>query len=119
MHVTFHGATREVTGSFHTITTDVERILLDCGLFQGRRKEAEAKNRVLPVDPAGITNLVLSHAVITSYSIHYTKLYDLGCLADFGFTRKDFDRIIAESGNKYNPVQLEQADFTAILQQLL
>lgn len=62
MHVTFHGATREVTGSFHTITTDQDRILLDCGLFQGRRKEAEAKNRVLPVDPAGITNIVLSHA---------------------------------------------------------
>lgn len=62
MHVTFHGATREVTGSFHTITTDDERILLDCGLFQGKRKEAEAKNRVLPVDPAGITNIVLSHA---------------------------------------------------------
>ena len=62
MHVTFHGATREVTGSFHIITTDTERILLDCGLFQGRRKEAEAKNRVLPVDPAAITNIVLSHA---------------------------------------------------------
>ncbi len=62
MHVTFHGATREVTGSFHTITTDNDRIVLDCGLFQGRRKEAEAKNRVLPVDPEGITNIVLSHA---------------------------------------------------------
>jgi len=62
MHVTFHGATREVTGSFHTITTNGDRILLDCGLFQGRRKETEAKNRVLPVDPAAITNVVLSHA---------------------------------------------------------
>lgn len=62
MHLTFHGATREVTGSFHTITTDEDRILLDCGLFQGHRKEAEAKNRVLPVDPAGITNIILSHA---------------------------------------------------------
>ncbi|MFV0437820.1 MAG: MBL fold metallo-hydrolase RNA specificity domain-containing protein [Desulfopila sp.] len=62
MLVTFHGATREVTGSFHLITTESDRILLDCGLFQGRRKEAEAKNRVLPVDPAAITNVVLSHA---------------------------------------------------------
>lgn len=62
MHVTFHGATREVTGSFHTITTDRDRIGLDCGLFQGRRKEAEAKNRVLPIDPAVITNIILSHA---------------------------------------------------------
>ncbi len=62
MHVTFHGATREVTGSFHTITTGTDRVVLDCGLFQGRRKEAEAKNKVLPLDPAGITNIVLSHA---------------------------------------------------------
>lgn len=62
MHLTFHGATREVTGSFHTITTEQDRIVLDCGLFQGRRKEAEVKNRVLPVDPEGITNIVLSHA---------------------------------------------------------
>lgn len=62
MHLTFHGATREVTGSFHTITTDHDRIVLDCGLFQGRRKEAETKNRVLPIDPQVITNIVLSHA---------------------------------------------------------
>jgi len=64
MHVTFHGATREVTGSFHTLTTDNDRILLDCGLFQGRRKESEEKNRVLEVDPQAITNVVLSHAHI-------------------------------------------------------
>ncbi|WP_163335743.1 MBL fold metallo-hydrolase RNA specificity domain-containing protein [Desulfopila sp. IMCC35008] len=62
MHLTFHGATREVTGSFHTITTDHDRIVLDCGLFQGRRKEAETKNRVLPIDPQVITNIILSHA---------------------------------------------------------
>ncbi len=64
MHVTFYGATREVTGSFHTLITDHDNILLDCGLFQGRRKETEAKNRVLPVDPKILTNIVLSHAHI-------------------------------------------------------
>jgi metallo-beta-lactamase family protein len=64
MHVSFYGATREVTGSFHTLTTDQDVILLDCGLFQGKRKEAEAKNRVLPVDPKIFTNMVLSHAHI-------------------------------------------------------
>ncbi len=37
MHLTFHGATREVTGSFHMLTTGDDRIVLDCGLFQGRR----------------------------------------------------------------------------------
>jgi len=53
------------------------------------------------------------------YLEELTSTFGIGRLADFGFTRKDFDRIIAESGNKYNPVQLGQADFTAILQQLL
>ena len=62
MFAQFFGATREVTGSFHVIHTDKSRVLLDCGLFQGRRKEAEAKNRALPVDPAILTNCVLSHA---------------------------------------------------------
>lgn len=64
MHVSFFGATREVTGSFHTLTTDDDTVLLDCGLFQGTRKETEAKNRVLPVDPKILTNMILSHAHI-------------------------------------------------------
>ena len=64
MHVTFYGAVREVTGSMHLLTTENDRILLDCGLFQGRRRETAEKNRILPFDPQIITNLVLSHAHI-------------------------------------------------------
>ena len=64
MHVTFFGAAREVTGSMHMIGIENDHILLDCGLHQGRRKEADEKNRVLPFDPAMITNVVLSHAHI-------------------------------------------------------
>jgi len=64
MHVTFYGGVREVTGSMHLITTETDHILLDCGLFQGRRKETEQKNNVLPFDPGIITNLLLSHAHI-------------------------------------------------------
>ncbi len=64
MDVTFHGAVREVTGSLHLLTTATDRVILDCGMFQGRRKESEAKNRVLPFDPQIITNVVLSHAHI-------------------------------------------------------
>lgn len=64
MNVTFCGAVREVTGSMHLLTTDYDRILMDCGMFQGRRKEAAEKNRVLPFDPRVITNVVLSHAHI-------------------------------------------------------
>ena len=64
MQVTFYGAVREVTGSMHLITTEADHILLDCGLFQGRRKESERKNRILPFDERIITNLILSHAHI-------------------------------------------------------
>jgi len=64
MHITFYGAVREVTGSMHLVGTDNDHILLDCGLFQGRRKEAADKNRVMPLDPAMITNMILSHAHI-------------------------------------------------------
>ena len=64
MHVTFYGATREVTGSMHLLGTDEDYVLLDCGMFQGRRKEAAEKNRVMPFDPAMVTNMVLSHAHI-------------------------------------------------------
>ncbi len=63
-HMTFYGAVREVTGSMHLLTTGTDRILLDCGLVQGRRKESEHKNRTLPFDPALLTNVVLSHAHI-------------------------------------------------------
>ncbi len=64
MNVTFHGAVREVTGSMHLLTIENDRVVLDCGLFQGRRKESDEKNRVLPFDPQIITNVVLSHAHI-------------------------------------------------------
>lgn len=64
MEVTFYGAVREVTGSMHLLSTEHDRILLDCGMFQGRRKESAEKNRVFPFDPRLITNLVLSHAHI-------------------------------------------------------
>ncbi|MBT8338458.1 MAG: MBL fold metallo-hydrolase [Desulfatitalea sp.] len=64
MHITFHGAVREVTGSMHLIGTDTDHVLLDCGLHQGRRKEAAEKNRVLPFNAAMVDNMVLSHAHI-------------------------------------------------------
>jgi metallo-beta-lactamase family protein len=64
MHVTFYGAVREVTGSMHLVSTEKDRLLLDCGLHQGRRKEAAEKNRVMPFDPSILTTVVLSHAHI-------------------------------------------------------
>jgi metallo-beta-lactamase family protein len=62
MHVQFFGAAREVTGSMHLVDTGKSRILLDCGLYQGRRKSAFERNRDLPFDAASIDAVVLSHA---------------------------------------------------------
>ena len=62
MQVTFYGAAREVTGSMHLLDTGESRILLDCGMFQGRRKESRRKNQVVPFDPSMIDNIILSHA---------------------------------------------------------
>ncbi len=64
MNVTFYGATREVTGSMHLLKDESDYILLDCGMFQGRRKECEQKNKSLPFDPEILTNMALSHAHI-------------------------------------------------------
>jgi metallo-beta-lactamase family protein len=62
MRVTFHGAAQEVTGSAHVITVNGKNILLDCGLYQGKRKEAFEKNRQFPYEPASIDAVLLSHA---------------------------------------------------------
>ena len=64
MELTFHGAAREVTGSCHVVRWNGKTILLDAGLFQGRRNEVREKNIALPVDPASIDAIVLSHAHI-------------------------------------------------------
>jgi metallo-beta-lactamase family protein len=64
MKLTFWGAAGEVTGSMHLVESGGKRILLDCGLHQGRRAEADAKNRNPPLDAASIDAVVLSHAHI-------------------------------------------------------
>jgi metallo-beta-lactamase family protein len=64
MRLTFRGAAGEVTGSMHQLEVEGKQYLLDCGLVQGRRKDADQKNRHLPVDAASISAVLLSHAHI-------------------------------------------------------
>ena len=65
MNITFHGAAGRVTGSKHLITTDQgERILLDCGLFQGEGRAGDFLNRHFGFDPLSIDCVILSHAHI-------------------------------------------------------
>lgn len=64
MHIEFWGAAQNVTGSMHLIQTNGKRILLDCGLFQGRRSESNERNTIFPFDPSSIDAVILSHAHI-------------------------------------------------------
>lgn len=58
------GAAQTVTGSKHLVHTPRATVLLDCGLFQGHRREADALNRTLPIDIDTLDAVVLSHAHI-------------------------------------------------------
>lgn len=64
MRVIFWGAARTVTGSKHLFLGRSGTLLLDCGLFQGRRAESEARNRALPFEAGSLDAMILSHAHI-------------------------------------------------------
>ncbi|HUG35032.1 MAG TPA: MBL fold metallo-hydrolase [Anaerolineales bacterium] len=64
MKIHFHGAAHTVTGSQHLIEVNGHRLLLDCGLFQGRREEAYSRNLNFVHDPRLVDALILSHAHI-------------------------------------------------------
>jgi metallo-beta-lactamase family protein len=64
IQLTFHGAAGQVTGSMHLIEAAGARVLLDAGLFQGRRFETHQLNANLPIDPRRIDAIILSHAHI-------------------------------------------------------
>lgn len=64
MKIHFLGATKTVTGSMHLLEINNQQILIDCGLYQGRREEANERNRHLPFVAERIAAMVLSHAHI-------------------------------------------------------
>jgi metallo-beta-lactamase family protein len=62
MNIKFCGAAREVTGSSHLIEIDGQKILLDCGLFQGQ--DTAQKNQEFLFNPRELKAVILSHAHI-------------------------------------------------------
>lgn len=64
MKIHFHGATRTVTGSMYLLEINGEKLLLECGLFQGHRKDTYQRNRTFPFSCQDIDAVILSHAHI-------------------------------------------------------
>jgi metallo-beta-lactamase family protein len=62
--VTFWGAARTVTGSMHQVEACGQSLLLDCGLYQGRRADSRSRNQKFPFRPRDIDAVLLSHAHI-------------------------------------------------------
>ncbi len=84
MQIQFIGAAQTVTGSMHFIKTKQAKFLLDCGLYQGKRKEAFEMNRTFNYfNPAEIDFVILSHA-------HIDHAGNLPSLVKKGFKGKIF-----------------------------
>ena len=81
MKIRFIGAACTVTGSMHLVEAGGKRVLLDCGLFQGRREEAYAKNRAFPFRPSELDAVILSHAHM-DHSGNLPTLVKLGFRGD-------------------------------------
>ena len=64
MRIKFLGAAQTVTGSQHLVSVNGHNILLECGLFQGKRRQSFERNRNLPFDARRVDCVALSHAHI-------------------------------------------------------
>lgn len=103
MKLTFYGATRQVTGSCYLLETGSQRILIDCGLFQGTRIAEEENYQPFPFDPKTLDAVCITHA-------HLDHCGRIPKLIHEGFTGK----IIATSPT-LDLVKLTLADSANIL----
>ncbi|MCA9935362.1 MAG: MBL fold metallo-hydrolase [Ardenticatenaceae bacterium] len=108
MQIQFHGAVRTVTGSQHLLTVNGRKILLDCGLYQGSRKESYARNQDLPYDAAEIDVLVLSHAHI-DHSGNIPNLVKSGFTGDIvcTYATRDLCAIMLRDSAKIQQYDIE------------
>ena len=85
MQITFLGATGTVTGSKYLITAGETRVLVDCGLFQGRKQLRLRNWERLPIDPRSVEAVVLTHAHIdhSGYLPLYTEDDAKRCLSHY------------------------------------
>jgi metallo-beta-lactamase family protein len=102
MKIKFIGAVREVTGSKHLITTDDgKKILLDCGMFQGKGMETDAANRNLGFNPIELDHIILTHAHIDHSGLipYIYKLGFRGSVVTTNATRDLCSIMLADSGH--------------------
>jgi metallo-beta-lactamase family protein len=101
MVIKFLGAAREVTGSKHLIITENnKKILLDCGMYQGKGLETDAMNRNLGFEPKEIDHIILSHAHIDHSGLipYMYKLGFRGSIVCTNATRDLCSIMLADSG---------------------
>ena len=136
MRLTFWGAARTVTGSLHLLEFAGGRVLMDCGLYQGRRSEAAKLNQEFPVSPAKIDAVLLSHAHIDHsgllpklwrdgfrgriYSTHATRDLCAAMLADSAHIQEKDSEWVNRRERRRGPDQVEplygRADAEATLE---
>ncbi|MCF8378018.1 MAG: MBL fold metallo-hydrolase [Bacteroidales bacterium] len=101
MKLKFLGAAREVTGSKHqVITKQGKRIILDCGMYQGKGQETDGLNRQLGFNPSEIDHIILSHAHIDHSGLipYVYKLGFRGSVICTNATRDLCTIMLADSG---------------------
>lgn len=109
MRVNFHGAAHTVTGSQHLLEINGHRLLLDCGLYQGRREETYSRNLNFAYDPRTVDAVILSHAHI-DHAGNLPNLVKNGYEGSIYATRATADLapiMIADSGR----IQESDAEF--------
>ncbi len=102
MKIKFIGAAREVTGSKHLIETSKgKKILLDCGMFQGKGLETDGMNKDLGFNPSEIHHIILTHAHIDHSGLipYIYKLGFRGSVICTSATRDLCALMLADSGH--------------------
>lgn len=126
MKLTFFGASGEVTGSMYLLEVAGKRLLLDCGMFQGRRDESRRKNENFPLRPGDVDAIILSHAHIDHagrlpilrklgyrgpiYCTSATKDLCAIMLADAGFIQEKDWHFLSKRGRATTPAPLYTAE---------
>lgn len=113
MRIHFLGATRTTTGSMYLMEVNGQQLLLECGLFQGRRDDTMERNRHFTFDPAKLSAAIVSHAHID----HIGNLPNL-CRQGFAgniyctFATRDLAAIMLEDS-----AHIQQADSAFVSKQ--